>query len=160
MGETSGRFIVRKVEEQMAVRLMDKFRYFALALSLVLVAGISTYADRAQADEQIVNPFGTVELIAQSAASRALAAHCSGSTRGVFRTTRAYIDFLVTNARALTGRTFQDDLISCSEGLPNLGTEGFGALQALHAVCLELRANAATCNFVKRQQNLYVTVRS
>ena len=36
---------------------------------------------------------------------------------------------------------------------------GFFAIQALHGVCLDLRASAATCSTIKQQQNFYITVR-
>lgn len=129
----------------MIKKVLGKVQFLALAAGMVFAAGSVTNSGQA---------------FAQSAASVALATHCSGSTRSVFRTTRAYNDFLVSNARQLTGRTFQQDLIDCATALPGIGIDGFGALQALHAVCLELRASPATCNSVKRQQNFYVTIKA
>ncbi len=124
---------------------LGKLQFLALAAGMVFTAGSVTSSG---------------EAYAQSAASNALATHCSGSTRGVFRTTRAYNDFLVSNARKLSGRTFEQDLLSCASALPGIGVDGFVALQNLHAVCLELRASPATCNAVRRQQNHYVTIKA
>ena len=125
----------------MAEKILGKVTLLAFAMSMFIATG-----------------FTATPVYAQSAASNALAISCSGNTRDVFPTTSSYISFMVSKARQLTGRTFEQDLISCAENLPNLGNEGFTALQALHGVCLELRASPATCTFVRRQQNLYVTV--
>ena len=139
--------------------IMSKIKYLAIAAALLLFAGTMAGVDQARAGDLTAAQPAGIELVAASAAANALSAHCGGSTRGVFRTTRGWIDFLVTNARQLTGRTFQQDLIDCAEKLPRMGSEGFTAIGALHAVCLELRASAATCRAVKRQQNFFITVR-
>jgi len=140
----------------MSFKKLGGVRLIAAAAAVLLVVGV-TDATQVQADESA--NLGSIELVAQSAASNALAAHCSGSTRGVFRTTRGWLDFMVTNARQLTGRTFEQDLVTCAENLPKLGNEGFAAIGALAGVCDELRASPATCKFIRRQQNLYITVR-
>lgn len=143
----------------MAEKLLGRALYLALAVSVVLLAGVVAGPQQSQAQTLQADPAVEIELLA-SAAGNALAVHCTGSTRGVFRTFRGWLDFMVTNARNLTGRSFEDDLIACSQALPNLGTEGYSALVALAGICDELRANAATCGFVRRQQNLFITVRN
>ncbi len=125
----------------MTEKFLGKVTLLAFAMSMFIAAG-----------------FAATPGYAQSLQSNALAISCSGRTLYVFATTSSYVTFMVKKARKLTGRTFEQDLISCAENLPNLGAVGFTALQALHGVCLELRASPATCTFVRRQQNLYVTV--
>ena len=85
-------------------------------------------------------------------------AHCGGGTRNVFRTQRAWIDHLVRNARNLTGRTFQQDIVDCATALPNAGSDGYSGLVQLGQICQDLRASADTCRFVRLQKNLYITV--
>ncbi len=138
----------------MAVKVLGGLQCTALAAAIVLFAGVATGGQQAQAAE-IKAPI-IVEIA--SPASAALAAHCGGGTRNVFRTQRGWVDHLVRNARNLTGRTFQQDLVDCATALPNAGGDGYSGLVALSQICADLRASADTCRFVRLQKNLYITV--
>ena len=139
----------------MAVKVLGGLQCTALAAAMVLFAGVATGGQQAQAAE-IKAPI--VVEIAASPASAALAAHCGGGTRSVFRTQRAWLDHLVRNARNLTGRTFQQDLVDCATALPNAGSDGYSGLVQLGQVCEDLRASADTCRFVRLQKNLFITI--